>query len=326
MIIKSLQNIKGGGDVAAKLLANDMNVNCLRTNGTLRKDEWVIVDRAVVAVAKKRMVGVNDLVSRGLVYRIPNGLGTTILETENISDMSAADMTMDGSTPGTEDRVNYELVGLPLPLTHKSFRTSIRSLTASRKQGQPLDVTQAAVASMKVAERIEETLFTGGDNLKFGGSTIYGYQDFPQRTEVSLSSNWDASGVTGANIRDDVLAMKQASIDDKHYGPWIVYIPTSYETVLDEDYSTAKGQNTIRERILQIAGISEIKVADYLTADNVVMVELAQETVRMVIGLDPTVVEWESQGGMIMHHKVMAIIVPQLRADQNGTSGIVHLS
>jgi uncharacterized linocin/CFP29 family protein len=314
------------GNVAQKLLANGMSVNALRTNSTLRSDEWKHLDETVVEIARNRLVGVNDLVSRGLTYNIPNGLGKTVLEYEDISDMSDAEVNIDASTRQGNDRVAFSIGYLPLPVIHKSFQISARVLEASRTMGQPLDSVQAAVASRKVAEMAETILFTGGSNLTFGGGTIYGYEDFPNRNTETLVTQWTASAATAAVIRDDVLAMKQASIDAKHFGPWILYVPTGYETVLDEDFSTSYSNNTIRDRLLKIGGIVDVKVSDYLTAHNVVLVELSPETVRMVIGLQPTTVEWSAEGGLIFLFKVMTIMVPQLRADQDGNCGIVHLA
>lgn len=316
---------RGFGSVASRLINNGMSVNALRTNATLLKDEWKELDQAVVDISRTRLRGVNDLVSRGLTYNIGNGLGTTVLETQNQSDLEAAELNMDGSTKGTNDRLEFDIGYLPLPIIHKDFQLSIRTLEASRKQGQPLDTTQASVAARKVAELTEQILFQGASTYTFGGGTIYGYQDHPNRNTVSLAAQWDASGTTGANILADVIAMKQASIDDRHYGPWVLYVPTGYETTLDDDFK-AESDLTIRQRILQVDGIEAVRVSDYLTAHNVVLVEMNAETVRMVIGLQPTTIEWESMGGMVFMFKVMNIMVPQIRADQDGRSGLIHLS
>ncbi len=40
--------------------------------------------------------------------------------------------------------------------------------------------------------------------------------------------------------------------------------------------------------------------------------------------MDITTVQWESVGGMRLNFKVMAIQVPQLRADHYGNCGILH--
>jgi len=317
---------KAFGGVASRLLQSGMNANALRTNDTLRKDEWKHFDEAVVKISQERLVGVNDLISRGLFLNIENGLGTTVLQYETESDIEPAEINMTGSSRPASDRPTYDIGSLPLPIVHKGFQLNIRVLNASRKLGQPLDTTLAQMAARKVAEKIEEILFVGASTYTFGGGTLYGYVDHPQANSVTLAINWDASSKTGALILADVIAMKQASIDDRHYGPWILYVPTGYETVLDEDYSTSYPNVTIRDRIKRINGIEDVKVVDKLTADTVLLVEMQPETARMVIGLQPTTLQWDTEGGMVNHFKVMAIMVPQIRADQDLRSGITVLS
>jgi len=187
------------------------------------------------------------------------------------------------------------------------------------------------MAARVVAEKIEEMLFAGVSSYAYGGGTIYGYLDHPQANDVTLTANWDASGKTGEQILDDVREMKQASIDSHFYGPWVLYVPTSYETVLDDDYK-AESDKTIRARITYnpatgegIAGITEVKVVDKLPADNVVLVQMTSDVVRMVEGLPLTTVEWTEGGGMTTNYKVMTIMVPQIRADQNGNCGVTIL-
>lgn len=351
MIIHNGSQFNATGTVAQRLLANGMNTSALRLyegkdgrsymtviqNGkpvavpvnnasTLRKDEWKHYDTAVIEAARQRMVGVQDLISRGLTYNIPNGMGSTVLEYEDLGDISEADLDMDGISPGQKDRPVYSIKYLPLPLIHKDYHINARVLAASRTTGNPLDTTMAALAAAKVTEKVEKILFQGASSYAFGGGTIYGYVDFPQRNSVTLSENWDASGKTGAEILADVLEIKQASINDYHYGPWVMYVPMAYETVLDGDYDTTTPGTTIRERILKIAGITDIKVVDLLAANNVLLVEMKAETVRIVVGMPVTPVEWSTEGNMLHNFKVMTIMVPQIRADQNARSGIVHLA
>jgi hypothetical protein len=121
--------------------------------------------------------------------------------------------------------------------------------------------------------------------------------------------------------------MKQTSIDAMHYGPWIIYIPTAYETVLDEDYDTSgTSTQTIKDRLLKISGIKDIRVSDKMPSNNIVMIELSSEVVRWVTGMNMQNVQWSSEGNLVHNYKVMTIQVPQIRADQDGNSGIVHLS
>jgi len=323
--IGSLSSMPGGGSIARRLLASNMDVEkALRTNATLRNDEWKDIDTAVVNAAQQRLNGIEDLMSRGLVRRT-NGLAKTVLEYEDVSDMNDAEIAMQAQMQGQNDRLEFDLKALPLPIIFKDFQIDIRVLSASRTTGESLDAMQASLAAFKVAEKAETLLFQGSGDFTYGGGTIYGYEDAPNRNTVSLTEDWDASGKTGTEIMDDIRAMKQASIDDRHYGPWMLYIPTAYETVLDDDFKAASDKG-LRQRIAELSGLIDTKVADKLTANNVIMAQMTVDTIRMVEGLPIQTVEWDSVGGMLFHFKVMTILVPQVRSDQNSRSGIVHLS
>ena len=304
----------------------------IQTNGTLRRDEWKALDEAVMTVARERLVGINDLVSRGLVYNLGNPMGTTILEWHDVGESMEAVITMDGVTRGKGDRPVFKYNYIPIPIIHVDYEINARVLAASRNMGNPLDVTSAEHAARRVAEKLEDMLFTDvdyayGETDSRGRNKIYSYVNFPDRNEVKLTENWDAVGKTGAEIITDVLSMKQASIDARHYGPnWVLYIPTAYETKLDSDYDVTTPGTTIRERILKISGISAITVVDRLAANNVLLVEMRSDTVRLIEGIGLQNVEWETEGRFITKYKVLTIRVPQIRSDQDGHCGIVHLA
>jgi len=302
-----------------------------QTNATLRRDEWKSLDEAVMQVARNRLVGIDDLVSNGLIYTLGNAMGTTILEWHDVSESMEAVMTMDGVTRSKGDRPKFQHNYLPIPIVHVDYEINARVLAASRNMGNPLDTTSAEHAARKVAEFLEDMLFTDtdygyGETDDRSRNKIYSYLNFPDRNEVTLTANWDASGKTGAQIITDVLNMKQSSINAKHYGPWMLYIPTAYETELDNDYDSTTPGTTIRERILKISGIKGIKVVDRLTANNVLLVEMKSDTVRLVYGLGIQNVEWQTEGKFVNKYKVLTIQVPQIRSDQDGNCGIVHLS
>jgi uncharacterized linocin/CFP29 family protein len=295
----------------------------LQTNATLRYDEWALMDEALLEISRQRLTGVNAMLSRGLTYNIPNGLGKTLLRWEDLSDLNAAEVSMDGMTRATRDRVKYELGSLPLPITHKDFTISARVLEESRNTGESLDVTQLRLSAIKVAEKIEDYFFNGSGGYSFGGGVIYGLANHPNVVTGSLHDAWDDSAATAAGIVADIIAMKQALINVKHYGPYGVFIPTAYETILDEDFKAASDK-TLRSRLLEIGNIEFIEVSDFMTADRVAMVELRPETIRIVNALPMTNVEWDEKGGMVHEYKVMAIQVPNVRADQDGNCGVAY--
>lgn len=300
-------------------------------NATLRRDEWKSLDDAVMGVSRYRLGGAQDLIDAGLVYNLGNAFGTTVLEWHDVSDSQEAAMTMDGITRGGGDRPNFKHNYLPIPIIHVDYEINARVLATSRNMGNPLDTTAAESAARRVLEKIENLLFTNttysyGTKDERNRNSIYSYINFPDRITYALPLSWTNGSKTGAQMVADVLAMKQLSINNYHYGPWRLYIPTAYETVIDKDYDSVTPGTTIRERILKISNITAIKVIDTLPADNVLLVQMTPDVVRLVRGTGLQNIQWGEEGNMVTKYKVMTIQVPQIRSDQNGKTGIVHMA
>ena len=289
---------------------------------TLRKDAWKLLDEAIVKVARERLTVVSDLRSAGLTFNIPDGMGTTVHETETQSDITDARITMDPLTESENDRPEYDLVNLPLPFIHKNFSFTARQIATSRRSGSPLDTSMAELAARKVAEEAEKLLLGVSGSFTYGGGTIFGYTNFPSR--VTKVMTIPTGTATNAATITEILDMRQSLNDNKHFGPYIMYNSPNWDAFLDEDFSSAKGDITLRERILKINNISSLKTADFLTAFQMIMVQTTSDVVREVIGMDITTLQWDTHGGLKKNFKVMAILVPQLRADFNGNSGIAH--
>lgn len=299
----------------------------LHTNAPalLQYDEWKDIDRTVIAVATDRLVGIADLISKGLTHAL-GSIGQTISLWDKSSDMTQAAISMSGVTKGEKDTPAYETAQVPVPIIHKEFSFNLRRLAASRIHGESLDVTAAALASRVVSERSEDMLFSGAAIVVDGG-TIFGYLNHPQRNTVALAEQWDNPATTGQDIYEDVEAMIVAIRADNYYGPFTLYIPGTYEGVMDRDFAPGSGDiRTVRQRIMQISGIKEITVVDRLPNHNVVLVQLARDIVDLAIAQDITTVQWSNDGGMSEEFKTMAIWVPRVKSDFDGRSGVAHLS
>lgn len=329
---RSYVTVYRGGDPKKKESWYTYAVNA---GATLRRDEWKQLDTAVMEPSRYRLGGMQDLIENGLVFNLGNAMGTTVLEWHDVNEAMEATMTMDAVTRGNNDRPVYQYNYLPIPIIHADFEIHARELAASRNMGNPLDTTVAERASRRILEFQEKMLFTDttfsyGAQDERSRNTIYSYLNFPDRLSVNLSIPWDNSACTGKMIVQDVREMKQASIEAYHYGPWMLYIPTKYETIIDDDYVGSNPDTapntTIRDRLMKISGIKGIKVVDTLPDDNVLLVQMTPDVVRLVRGMDIQTIEWATEGGMISKYKVMTIQVPQIRSDANGRTGIVHLA
>jgi uncharacterized linocin/CFP29 family protein len=316
---------KGKGDKEDPLNYEEVPVN----NATLQYDEWRTLDDAVIKTARNRLVGFDDLRRNGLVYTLNNAMGTTVLTWEEVSDQLEAAVSIDPVKRTDGDLPDFDTAHIPIPVVHSDFHLSMRLLEESRMRGNPLNTTLAEMATRRVAEKLESMLFGASATIVYGGGTIHSLISFPNKTTINYDSAgnyWDDSDKTPAQIKEDVRAMKAAAIADKHYGPYMLYVPTEYETVLDDDYSISGASRlTIRERLLQIGGIQDIKVVDTLPDDNVVLVEMTSDTIDLIDGMPIQTVQWSTEGGFVENYKVMTIQVPRIKQDYNNASGVVVL-
>lgn len=342
-------NGQASGSVASALLQNDFDVAALRpylgkdgrtyitrnkkatpTNNagaaSLLRLEWTLLDQTIVRAALPRLRAVADLRGRNLQLTIPNGMSKTVLQSQSQSDINEAAISMDGLADSKEDRPVYNLTNLPLPIIHKDFSFSARQIAVSRNGSMPLDLTMAELAARKVAEGAEQLLLGVTSSYAYGGGAIYGYTNFPGRLTYALSSPL-ASGWTPATLVKQVIGMRYLSQQHLHYGPWVLYVSLAWDAYLDEDLNvlSANSSNiTLRDRIRRIEGIDDVVTLDYLNGYDMVLVQMTTDVAREVVGMDITTVQWETHGGMNLHFKVMCILVPQIRADFNGNTGIVH--
>lgn len=302
----------------------DIAVPCQNANATLIAKEWIQIDTAVIQAVRARLRFVADLRAAGLTYTIPNGMGKTVLESQTVSDITGATVSMDPARVGEADRLEFGLVHLPLPVIHKDFHFTARQIAVSRNGGSPLDTTMAELSARKVAEEAEKMALGLADTITYGGGTIYGLTNFPQRITVTMTSP-ESSHWTPATTVAEVLQLRKRSHDALHFGPWVLYVSSDWDLYLDTDYSTLKGDNSLRQRLATINGVTDIRSLDYLTGYQMILVQMTSDVIREVIGMDVTTVQWESLGGMVQHFKVMAIMVPQLRSVTDGAhAGIVH--
>ena len=319
-----IYNGKVGGSIAARVAAGCFHVNQMRTNALLLKDEWQLLDSKIVEVARPRLRGVADLLTRGLKTTV-NGMQITVLQWQTQSRTSDVTTSMSPQVSGNNETVRFDLTGVPLPIFSADYQFDARFLGVSRNQGQPLDTTMAMQKSIDIAEKVENTYVNGLGSYTFDGVSVFGLTDHPNRKTATLGTSWADVSVTGQDILDQVLELKQDLIDSQKHGPYVLYIPTAYETKMDSDFK-ADGDKTIRERLLDIDNLEAVTVLDKLAIDNVVLVQLTSDCVDMIEGMPLTNVAWDEKGGMTEHFKIMTIMIPRFFVDQDGNIGIAHLS
>lgn len=344
----------GYGDVADKLLAANMDHNVLRpwidkqgrncvsmfaglddsgksrfrtvvtnTPATLMKDQWMQMDQAVVRAARPGLRVWGDIVGAGLTYNVPNGMSITVIQHQSMTDAGEATLSMDALRETNRDRVLYDIVNLPLPIVSSDFSFSLREILVSRNQRLPLDTTMVEQATRKCVEQIEKLTLGVTDSYSYGGGTIYGLTNHSDRITKTLTLPTDASW-TPETLVNEVLDMIQSLQDIFFNGPYGVWVSPSWTKYLDADYSSTYGGKTLRMRLTDIDDIRFWRKADYLTGYQVLVVQLTPDVIQAVTGMRLQTIQWDSHGGLQKNFKIMGIMVPRLKSNSDGNTGIAH--
>lgn len=294
---------------------------------TLRKDEWVSLEDAIIEAARERLVIVDDLISGGLTYNV-GGLGTLVSEWENASEMTDASISMDGETDNSNgDRQQFSLSGVPIPVIEKKLSIGERVLLASRQRGAALDVTQGTEAARAIARTSEALVFYGSNvsarDTSGNQFTIPGLTTFAQRATQALS-DWANAGVSNETILTEILTMiKKLETEERKYGPYTLYIPGAWAFRFRQDFK-ANSDKTLMQRVMEIEVIKAVRISDTLQAGDVILIELERGTIDLAIASDITTVQWQSGSGWTNHFQAFAAWAPRLKADYDGHCGICH--
>ena len=295
---------------------------------TLRKDEWQELDRTVLTATRRRQTAWTDLLNSNSFGGF-DAMATLILEHETQSDPGEAIMDMDGLSADRGDTPLFQLEGLPLPVTHSGFSYSARRLASSRRMGVGLDSRQAEASGNKVGEKIETVTIgidPAGDAFGYGDATdygrapkVWGYRNFPDTNpKINMTA---PDGTNGEAVLTDWLNLRELLYDDNFYGPYIAYTGREYDQFLDNDFKT-NSDKSLRQRLLEVQDFQAIRRLDFLPGNDVMLVEMSAQVARAINGMGVTTVRWTSSGDLQMNFKVMAIQVPQVRADFTGNCGI----
>ncbi|MES2360032.1 MAG: major capsid protein [Gemmatimonadota bacterium] len=310
-----------------------------RTLAPLMDKAQVSIDKAVVEVGLQRLTLVADMMSAGLVYPLSDPLSVAQLEWSTQSKIGAAQRTMSPQARGENKSPLITPFRLPIYLTTDTFNIDIRTLKTSQRTGMPLDTAIVKQCVRAVNEAVEDAMINGattldGQLLQDAGYTAPGLLNHPNVNLKTLTATaWTpATAPVGATVFAEVMSMISILQTDKKFGPYRMYVGTQIGNTMDQDYSTSTNTvTTIRQRLLQIDSLQAIRTADLVPNGNaaspsignkVILMQMTSDVADVVMGQAPTVIPWTSLDGMMIHNLVMAIMIPRVRSDADGNSGI----
>lgn len=329
------------GDTAKAILGNNFSLKALAKQyrnlnfSSLPPNYWKEIDNTVEKVAREQLIGMRDIQRFGGFVNLDRR-GVSVYEYYKVSDMSAGNFAMTPDERGTADKLDFAVAQLPLPIAKKEFWEEKFANTAASRNRFDLMMQLVDAASFSVANDLEEFLFNG-EFSPAAGLAAYGYTKWPERNQYTDTlpvgapihfSDWKTAA--HEDILKQVVEMVDILYDQNHYGPYKLYIPRQYAYIMSLDYTTGSNEyptvGTVKQRLLQVEGVSEIEVSRKLADNNVLMVEMSPRSVKIVNGIPMTVMDWEPPNSPNWDHlyKAMACMVPLFISDYNGNNGILH--
>ena len=291
----------------------------------LSKQEWQYLDAALIRVAKPRLKLVNAMRAAGMTRAFPNAYNHSVYQYERISDIDDATISMSAKSNLTNDRATTDIINLPLPLIHKEFTFEAREIAISRNSGQPLSTTNLELGAEKIAEAIEKLVLGTWGTYAYGGGTLTGLINSPNRVTGAFL-NTTVSGWTPVMLYNSVIAMIAAALGKNQYGPFDLYYSTGLMAPMMRMFSDQYGAGSLISNLKALPSLNSVEMLDYLTGNQLLLVQRKPSTASVLVGMDMKVVQWTTDGGETENFRLMAMMIPLVPVDQLNQSGIVHFT
>ena len=178
-----------------------------RSNAPLREEEWRQIDTLVVEVARRQLVGRRFIPVFG-----PLGAGTQDVDYDVFTGTDAAVVSTLGES--TDPVRAKRRVHEHMPLIYKDFMLYWRDLESNRLMATPVAVGAGAAAATFGAQKEDDLIFNGNDDLGYPGlTTVEGRQ-------VLQASDWDVAG----NAFNDIVSATRMLINEGFFGPFALVV------------------------------------------------------------------------------------------------------
>lgn len=308
----------------------------IRNAQTLTKDVWIEIDSRIQRAPRQRLRLAADIAAAA--RRTVDGMGKTMIEYNAFPDFGEAIQDMDPVSDTRADRPPLTLKSMPLPVTHSGYEFTQREIAVSRNSGAgALDLVSIEMGGRRVMEMIEKVTIGVETGLTFGPtaaadarytgtSAVYGATTFPYRVTKT-----DLTTPLGSNPEatvQDLLEMIETMQTNGYYGPYVLYTSTAYSIWLNSDYfrsGSTSAVRTVRERLMEIEGLSDIRRLDFLTSGyQLLLMQQGADVAEMIDGMGISTIQWTGKGGFKQYIEVIAIQNVLWRSPSNGIAGLIH--
>lgn len=316
-----------------QMLATPDERRRLRANASLPKEAWVGIEDAVYPAMDDVLTIVRDLRDAGLTT--DESVMNKVTEWHKQDYEHTATISMQPETETDEGNVEYDLDGSPLPLIHSDFSIGFRDSgsdgpAGAGMAGEDLETLNAEGSARAVAEAMELLTLNGwqptidGEDLGGvqDGYTMYGLTNHPNVHTGSLSDWLTAPEEIRSDLKDAMARdLKDDNFRPTNRGYW-VYIGEGLEDVLSDPDPEGTGDRLIRERIMELDFVGNMRVSQFLQDDAVLMFRPTNDVIDLAFGLEEQVVQWEDP--FRDYFKTVTAMTPRVKDTLRGQCGIAY--
>jgi hypothetical protein len=248
---------------------------------SLPRDVWGQWDRESVQLQREMNAVFNDLAA-SVSQVVP--IAKLISYFQTVSDSGQVSVTLDGRSKAKADQQTYAYHGTPLPIINSTFGYGWRQVLAAASEGYQLDAAGRINAFDKVYSKAESITLDGDASISVDGAPLYGLRNHPKRN--SRSTGVTLNGASGANWKAEVIALLKLLHDDNFKTGVTIYVNwDDWFYASNTDYSTTKGDKTIAQHVLEIAGVNAVVPSDSLAADEMIAVVKDRRVLQVMNGM-----------------------------------------
>jgi len=311
-----------GQIIGAAATLQEMQGNPMFTNAnTVRHEDMLTIEAEIQRIRKRKLNGIADLKSAGLT--VPADLTKQLIGFEKMPSFKPAKREMNPKTFNNNDTTFSEIY-VPLPIAHSTFSVPFRQGFAYKNSLGLQENTRM------VFESDERMLFKGDTTIKISLNdtlhSIHGYTTHPYRGQSTIS-DWTDTTKTDLIYKEviqkvNLMFKNQGGVSENSI---VLYFPKNFKEVMDRDYISGQVSKTVKQRIMDIPEIKDVKFAEMLDDSEIVLVEMEARTITLAIASDviavPHVKTRPMEDQVITTYSAM---VPQIKFDDDQNTGIHH--
>jgi uncharacterized linocin/CFP29 family protein len=238
--------------------------------------QWDAVDRTIVEVARRQLVGRRFLPIYG-----PLGAGTQFVTLDKFESPTTtrADASVDalGEDATNSPVASTSRMNVQMPLIYKDFILYWRDIESSRKFGHPLDLSPAAVAASICAQAEDDMIFHGVKD-EGTGQSLPGLLNVEGRQQLK-AGQWASEG----GIFQDVLKATSVLNSQGFFAPYAMVVPPTVYSQLHR-YVLNSGTMEI-DQIKQLV-TQGVYLSSVMPNDKVLVVSTGMQNMDLAIGQD----------------------------------------